>query len=56
MAQKGKGRKLGNKKKKPAYGRWKTRFNLGLGLKHRRAKRRAALERAYNEGRVAHRV
>jgi hypothetical protein len=37
---KGKGRKIGNKKKKPSFAKWKINFNAGRGLKHRRAKRR----------------
>jgi hypothetical protein len=48
-------RKLGNKKRKPSFGRWVSRFNMGLGLKHRLAKRRAAMVRAFKEARREHR-
>lgn len=37
-------RKLGNKKRKPSFGRWKDRYNRGQGLKHRRLARRRAAE------------
>lgn len=40
-------RKLGNKKRKPSFGKWKTRYSMGLGLKHRRmaARKKMLMER-----------
>lgn len=36
-----KNRKHGRKKRRPAFARWKARFNAGKGLKHRRMARQA---------------
>jgi len=46
-------RKLGRGKRKPSTAKWKTRFNLGLGLKHRLAKRRARRAKLWAEGRIS---